>query len=84
MERSVVEVAGAAARADADRLGGQLGVGRGGVAPAEREQRPDDAVGATLVVDEAARAELREREEARALQVGLPPAPVRSWPGRRP
>ncbi len=37
----------------------------------EGEQRADDAVGAALVIDEAARAELGERQEARTLQVGL-------------
>ena len=76
----VAEVSRAAARADAHRPGGQPHVGRRRLPVTEREQRPHDPVGAPLVVDEAARAELGECEEARTLEVRLPPATV---PARR-
>ena len=72
----VAEVPSAAARADAYGLRGQLRVGRCRLAVPERQERPHDPVGASLVIDEAARAELRKREEARALEVGLPPAAI--------
>ena len=72
----VAEVARAAARADAHRPGGQSRVGRRRLPVTEREQRPHDPVGAPLVVDEAARAELGQRKEARSLEVRLPPATV--------
>ena len=72
----IVEVARTAARADAHRLGGEFRIGCRRIAVTERQERPHDPVGLTFVVDEAARAELGEREEARALQVGLPPAAI--------
>ena len=74
--RVVVQVAGAALPADPHRLRRQLRVRRRAVAMAERQHRAHDAVRAPLVVDEAARAELGERQEARPLQVGLASAAV--------
>ena len=72
----VAEVPSAAARADSHGLRGQLRVGRGRLPVPEREERPRHPVGAPFVINEAARAELGQREEARTLQVGLPPAAV--------
>ena len=51
---------------------GQLRVRRRRIPVTEREERSHDPVGTSLVVDEAARAELGKREEARTLQVRLP------------
>jgi hypothetical protein len=74
--RHVLEVPRAARLADADGLRRQLDVRGRRVARAERELRPHDAVRAPLVVDEAARPELGEREEAGPLQVRLLAAAV--------
>ena len=76
----VAQVARTAGRADSHGLRGQLRVGRRRLPVSEREECSHHPVGPPLVVDEAAGAELGKREEARALQVGLPPTTV---PARR-
>jgi len=72
----VFEVARAARAADPHRCRGEPRVGGRSALVTDRQDGADDAVRAALVIDEAARPELGEREEARALEVRLTTAAV--------
>src|SRR5207253_38927 len=69
----VVEMPGTACPANACVASRQFAIGAS-VADADREHRPVDPEGAALVIYEAARPELRKRQKARALKIGLPSA----------
>ena len=69
-------MSGAAAGADAHRLGRQQGIGRGGIALAEREERPDDAIRLPLVIDETSGTEFGKSQETGALQISLAAAAI--------